>query len=106
MKVAVIEGHDIGGTCVNRGCVPSKALLAAAGRIREMKDEAHMKSMGIQVTEGCVLVRAELCVCVCGGQVKGCLLRGWWAVQTPAAVSSGKASMPLLARGQAALRAG
>lgn len=49
MKVAVIEGHDIGGTCVNRGCVPSKALLAAAGRIREMKNEAHMKSMGIQV---------------------------------------------------------
>jgi dihydrolipoamide dehydrogenase len=52
MKVAVIEGHDIGGTCVNRGCVPSKALLAASGRIREMKNEAHMKSMGIQVLEG------------------------------------------------------
>lgn len=49
MKVAVIEGHDIGGTCVNRGCVPSKALLAAAGRIREMKNEQHMKSMGIQI---------------------------------------------------------
>lgn len=51
MKVAVIEGHDIGGTCVNRGCVPSKALLAASGRIRDMKNEMHMKSMGIQV--GC-----------------------------------------------------
>lgn len=51
MKVAVIEGHDIGGTCVNRGCVPSKALLAASGRIREMKNEAHMKSMGIQVRD-------------------------------------------------------
>jgi dihydrolipoamide dehydrogenase len=49
MKVAVIEGHDIGGTCVNRGCVPSKALLAASGRIREMRNEAHLKSMGIQV---------------------------------------------------------
>ncbi|WIA13320.1 hypothetical protein OEZ85_006903 [Tetradesmus obliquus] len=49
MKVAVIEGHDIGGTCVNRGCVPSKALLAASGRIRDMKNEMHMKSMGIQV---------------------------------------------------------
>lgn len=49
MKVAVIEGHDIGGTCVNRGCVPSKALLAASGRIREMRNEMHLKSMGIQV---------------------------------------------------------
>ena len=28
----------MGGTCVNRGCVPSKALLAAAGRVREMQD--------------------------------------------------------------------
>lgn len=45
----MIEGHDIGGTCVNRGCVPSKALLAASGRIREMRDAAHMKALGIQV---------------------------------------------------------
>ncbi|KAG1666541.1 hypothetical protein FOA52_014438 [Chlamydomonas sp. UWO 241] len=49
MKVAVIEGHDVGGTCVNRGCVPSKALLAASGRVREFKEEQHLKSMGIQV---------------------------------------------------------
>ncbi|KAI8464625.1 MAG: dihydrolipoamide dehydrogenase plastid precursor [Monoraphidium minutum] len=49
MKVAVIEGHDIGGTCVNRGCVPSKALLAASGRVRDMKNEMHLKAMGIQV---------------------------------------------------------
>lgn len=49
MKVAVVEGHDIGGTCVNRGCVPSKALLAASGRVREMQNEMHLKSMGIQV---------------------------------------------------------
>lgn len=44
----MIEGHDIGGTCVNRGCVPSKALLAASGRVREMKDQMHLKSLGIQ----------------------------------------------------------
>lgn len=34
---------------MNRGCVPSKALLAASGRIRELKNEMHLKSMGIQV---------------------------------------------------------
>ena len=32
-----------------RGCVPSKALLAASGRIREMKDTLHLKSFGISV---------------------------------------------------------
>lgn len=46
----MIEGHDIGGTCVNRGCVPSKALLAASGRVRDMKNAHHLKSIGITVS--------------------------------------------------------
>jgi dihydrolipoamide dehydrogenase len=49
LKTAVFTGKDVGGTCVNRGCVPSKALLAASGRVREMKDEHHLKSFGITV---------------------------------------------------------
>ena len=49
LKTAVLTAKDIGGTCVNRGCVPSKALLAAAGRIRDMKNEHHLKSLGISV---------------------------------------------------------
>lgn len=49
LKTAVLTGKDVGGTCVNRGCVPSKALLAASGRVREMKDEKHLKSFGISV---------------------------------------------------------
>lgn len=34
---------------MNRGCVPSKALLAASGRVREMKNAHHLKSFGISV---------------------------------------------------------
>lgn len=49
LKTAIIEKADMGGTCVNRGCIPSKALLAATGRVREMRNEHHLKSMGIQV---------------------------------------------------------
>ena len=49
LKVAVIEGNEVGGTCVNRGCVPSKALLAASGRVRDFKNQQHLKSMGVQV---------------------------------------------------------
>lgn len=30
-RVVMVERGQIGGTCVNAGCVPSKALLAAAG---------------------------------------------------------------------------
>ena len=49
LKTAILTGNDVGGTCVNRGCVPSKALLAAAGRVRELKNEHHLKSFGISV---------------------------------------------------------
>jgi dihydrolipoamide dehydrogenase len=49
LRTAVFCGGDVGGTCVNRGCVPSKALLAASGRVRDMKDSAHLSSLGITV---------------------------------------------------------
>lgn len=37
-KVVLIEGQDMGGDCLNRGCVPSKALLAAAHMGKAIKD--------------------------------------------------------------------
>ena len=46
LSTAVFAGGDVGGTCVNRGCVPSKALLAASGRVREMQDTEHLQSLG------------------------------------------------------------
>ena len=30
MKVAIVERHKFGGTCVNTGCVPTKTLIASA----------------------------------------------------------------------------
>src|SRR5207237_10834955 len=30
MKVAVVERHLVGGTCVNTGCTPTKAMVASA----------------------------------------------------------------------------
>jgi len=30
LRVVMVERHTVGGTCVNVGCIPSKALLAAA----------------------------------------------------------------------------
>jgi len=53
LNTAVFAGGDVGGTCVNRGCVPSKALLAASGRVREMRNADHLASMGVKV-EGTV----------------------------------------------------
>ena len=49
LKTAIIEAKEMGGTCVNRGCVPSKALLAASGRVRELQNADHLKDLGIQI---------------------------------------------------------
>ena len=35
LKTAVIEKRDLGGTCLNRGCIPTKALLHASETYRQ-----------------------------------------------------------------------
>jgi pyruvate/2-oxoglutarate dehydrogenase complex dihydrolipoamide dehydrogenase (E3) component/uncharacterized membrane protein YdjX (TVP38/TMEM64 family) len=39
-KVTLIEGHKMGGDCLNFGCVPSKALIRSAKMARQLK-QAH-----------------------------------------------------------------
>ncbi len=36
MSVAMIESHDLGGTCPNRGCTPKKVLVAAGHALHEI----------------------------------------------------------------------
>ncbi len=38
MKTALVEKEEPGGTCLNRGCIPTKALLHAAELYRSMKE--------------------------------------------------------------------
>ncbi len=49
LKTAIVEAAEMGGTCVNRGCIPSKALLAASGKVRELQNTHHLKTLGIQL---------------------------------------------------------
>jgi dihydrolipoamide dehydrogenase len=35
-RVALVERGDLGGECLNRGCIPTKAMLAASGLYRRM----------------------------------------------------------------------
>ena len=38
MKTAIIERYStLGGTCLNVGCIPSKALLASFSLVQEIK---------------------------------------------------------------------
>lgn len=43
-KVTVVEKEEVGGTCLNVGCIPSKALIAAGSLLDKIR---HSTAMGI-----------------------------------------------------------
>uniref|UniRef100_B8HP78 Dihydrolipoyl dehydrogenase n=1 Tax=Cyanothece sp. (strain PCC 7425 / ATCC 29141) TaxID=395961 RepID=B8HP78_CYAP4 len=104
LKTAIVEAADMGGTCVNRGCIPSKALLAASGRVRELRDQHHLQTLGIQLGQvsfdrGGVAAHAENLVAKIRGDLTGSLkrlgvdiLQGWGKVAGPQKVSISTAS--------------
>ncbi len=47
-RVAIVEKHSIGGTCLNVGCIPSKALLHVA---EEYSKFDHLASLGIMAAK-------------------------------------------------------
>ncbi|HLV50576.1 MAG TPA: dihydrolipoyl dehydrogenase [Flavobacterium sp.] len=48
MKTAIIEKYStLGGTCLNVGCIPSKALLASSHNVEEAK---HFADHGIEIS--------------------------------------------------------
>lgn len=48
MKVALVEKDKLGGTCLNRGCVPTKTLMHTADIARELKDASKF---GVNVAD-------------------------------------------------------
>jgi pyruvate/2-oxoglutarate dehydrogenase complex dihydrolipoamide dehydrogenase (E3) component len=48
LRVALVERAEMGGDCLNRGCVPSKALLAAAHAAAAAR---HAGRFGVRVSE-------------------------------------------------------
>src|SRR5512143_2304712 len=50
-SVAIVEKEQLGGTCLNWGCIPTKALIAAADLYARIK---HAESFGISVTGAAV----------------------------------------------------
>lgn len=47
--VAIVEKSFLGGTCVNNGCIPTKAYVASA---RRMWDAFHGDALGIEIPDG------------------------------------------------------
>lgn len=57
VSVTLVEKDDIGGTCLNRGCIPSKFLLTKA---KQRSDALHLADSGIQFRLGKIRMRALL----------------------------------------------
>lgn len=47
-RVALIEAREVGGTCLNRGCIPTKALLK---NVSILDDIRHAAAFGLRVGE-------------------------------------------------------
>ena len=52
-KCALIEGHAMGGDCLNIGCVPSKALIAAS---RALANVRSCSDFGIRLPPGAITI--------------------------------------------------
>jgi dihydrolipoamide dehydrogenase len=50
-RVAIIEKEKLGGTCLNWGCIPTKALIATAETFEKIK---HAEKLGITVKDASV----------------------------------------------------
>ena len=46
LKVALVDEDKIGGTCLHRGCIPTKALLESAGLLERVR---HAKDHGVSL---------------------------------------------------------
>ena len=53
-KVALVEREQLGGTCLNWGCIPTKALIAAADTFAKIK---HAEQFGIHVASATWIIR-------------------------------------------------
>ena len=48
LKTAIVESRDVGGTCLNRGCIPTKSLLHSAEVYHAV---THCEALGITTGE-------------------------------------------------------
>lgn len=48
LKTAIIENREIGGTCLNRGCIPTKAILHSSGLYREAR---NFREIGLSIKD-------------------------------------------------------
>ncbi|PTU30860.1 dihydrolipoyl dehydrogenase [Stenotrophobium rhamnosiphilum] len=59
LDTVLVEADRLGGTCLIRGCIPSKALIHVASKFEELSRHASDDALGIRLSEAPVLNLAE-----------------------------------------------
>ena len=61
MRTAIVERDQVGGTCLNRGCVPTKALLHASETLASLRDADAwgIHAEGLQVDMGALFAHKD-----------------------------------------------
>ncbi|EXX86917.1 acetoin dehydrogenase [Paenibacillus darwinianus] len=86
LSVVLIEGSELGGTCLNRGCIPTKTLLNAAGMVETVRKavEWGIGSDSITLEWSQMVAKQEKVVATLRGGIAGLLkankvshIRGW-----------------------------
>jgi dihydrolipoamide dehydrogenase len=54
IPTVLIEGERLGGTCLNIGCIPSKALIHAADEFEKARHWSNGSALGIQVQQAAI----------------------------------------------------
>ena len=81
LDTVLVEGERVGGTCLIRGCIPSKALIHAADKFADM---ASGKTLGIAFDQpprldlGQTIAWKDGIVDRLAGGVAGLLARAGW----------------------------
>jgi len=55
LDTTIVENERLGGTCLIRGCIPSKALIHVAGKFEAMQHATGAGSLGIRLREPPIL---------------------------------------------------
>ena len=73
-KVCLIEKGEWGGTCLNRGCIPTKTLFAVASLATQIQDAAGfgLKIQGAEVDYPQVLAHKNTTVTQLTGGITNC----------------------------------
>jgi dihydrolipoamide dehydrogenase len=78
LKTAIVEKEFVGGTCLNIGCIPSKALLEATYRLQQVRDASQfgIDVSGVEVDYGRMQAQKKKTVQMLTRGVAGLLRKG------------------------------